>query len=279
MRKRRHRRFPRLLSAALFCLVGVCVAVIIAGAAHAPFNVLLIGVDGDGGAGQRSDTLLLVSADPRRGALSLISIPRDTLLTIPDYGPDKAGHAFAYGGAELTRRSVSGLLGVPVDRVAVVNLDGFVRLIDALGGVEIEVEREMYYHDPYQQLLIDLQPGVQRLNGEQAMQYVRYRSDGSDITRVARQQRFLQAVVAEVRRPANMERWPALAQAAHAMIDSDLTLFDLAALLLTAVRVGQDEIAATTLPGTSGTGSNGLWYWFPDEEALPALAGDAVFSR
>lgn len=278
-RARRPRRWRRTLVIAAICLLGPVIALLIAAAAHAPFNVLVVGVDGDGSAGHRSDTILLVSAEPRLGKLSLVSIPRDTLVNIPDYGPDKAGHAFAYGGADLTRASVSGLLGVTIQRTAVVSLDGFVQLVDALGGVEIDVEQAMYYHDPYQDLLIDLEPGLQRLDGEQAMQYVRYRSDGSDLTRVARQHRFLQAVVAEARRPDSIRRWPMLAQAGLAMIDTDLNVFDLAALLLTGLRAGPDGIASATVPGTSGTGSNGLWYWFPDETALPALADDVLYSR
>lgn len=279
MKKRRRTRWLRTLGLGLLCLLGLPLVALLAGAAHAPFNVLLIGVDGDGSTGHRSDTIMLVSAEPRRGRLSLVSIPRDTLVDIPDYGPDKAGHAYAYGGAELTRASVSVLLGVPVQRTAVVNLDGFVSLVDVLGGVDIDVERAMYYHDPYQDLLIDLEPGLQRLDGEQAMQYVRYRSDGSDITRIARQQRFLQAIVAKARHPESIKRWPALVQAGFAMVDSDLTVFDLAALLVTALRAGSDGVAAATLPGAPGTGSNGLWYWFPDEEALPALTEDTVFGR
>lgn len=279
MPKRRRRRFLRFATIAVACVLVPFLAILIAGVAHPPFNMLLIGVDGDGSAGHRSDTIMLVSVDPRRGALGLISVPRDTLLTIPDYGPDKAGHAYAYGGAELTRASISGLFGVPVDRVAVVSLGGFVQLVDLLGGVELEVESAMYYHDPYQQLLIDLQPGVQRLDGERAMQYVRYRSDGSDLTRVARQQQFLRAVLAELRQPANIWRWPELAQAGLAMVDTDLSAFDLAALLVAGLRTGPGGIAAATVPGHSGTGSNGLWYWFPDEEALPALSGEILHSR
>lgn len=278
-RRQRPRRWLRAIGITFGCFLGLLIVLIGAAAAHDPFNVLLVGIDGDGSAGHRSDTILLVSVEPRRGQLSLVSVPRDTLVNIPDYGPDKAGHAYAYGGAELTRASVSALLGVPIERTAVVNLAGFVQLVDALGGVEIDVEQPMYYHDPYQGLLIDLQPGLQRLDGDRAMQYVRYRSDGSDLTRVARQQRFVQAVIAEARRPASIPRWPALAQAGLRMLETDLTVFDLAALLLTGLRAGPDGVASATVPGASGTGSNGLWYWFPDEDALPALADDVLYSR
>ena len=128
----------------------------------------------------------------------MLSIPRDSRVKIDGHGWDKINHAYAYGGSKLSKSVVEKLLGIPIEYTVVMNFQGFVRMIDALGGVTIDVEKRMYYSDPYDDdrgLYIDLHPGVQKLNGKAAIEYVRYRDEEGDIGRVARQQKFLTALL------------------------------------------------------------------------------------
>ena len=161
-----------------------------------PVNVLLIGSDtrpqlGDPG---RSDTLILVRMDNKRGFISMLSFPRDLLVNIPDVGQGKINSAYSYGAA-TTIKTVEALTGEPVNEYVIVDFAGFAKLVDEVGGVYLDIDRRYFnknigtaatnYAD------IDLQPGYQRLNGTDALSYVRYRHTDSDYSRISRQQQFL----------------------------------------------------------------------------------------
>ena len=161
-----------------------------------PVNVLVIGSDtrpqlGDPG---RSDTLILVRMDNKRGFISMLSFPRDLLVNIPDVGQGKINSAYSYGAA-TTIKTVEALTGEPVNEYVIVDFAGFAKLVDEVGGVYLDVDRRYFnenigtaatnYAD------IDLQPGYQRLSGTDALAYVRYRHTDSDYARIARQQQFL----------------------------------------------------------------------------------------
>jgi LCP family protein required for cell wall assembly len=161
-----------------------------------PENILLIGSDtrpteGDPG---RSDSLILVRMDSKRGFISMLSFPRDLFVTIPGAGQNKINAAYSLGAAK-TIETVQELTGEDVNGYVIVDFQGFARLVDTEGGVYLDVDRRYYnknigtaatnYAD------IDLQPGYQRLNGTDALAYVRYRHTDSDYARIARQQQFL----------------------------------------------------------------------------------------
>jgi LCP family protein required for cell wall assembly len=161
-----------------------------------PENILLIGSDtrpelGDPG---RSDSLILVRMDSKRGFISMLSFPRDLLVQIPDVGEGKINSAFSYGAA-TTIKTVEALTEQPVNGYVIIDFEGFARLVDEVGGVYLDIDRRYYnknigtaasnYAD------IDLQPGYQRLNGTDALAFVRYRHNDGDYARIARQQQFL----------------------------------------------------------------------------------------
>jgi LCP family protein required for cell wall assembly len=161
-----------------------------------PVNVLLIGSDtrpGDDDPG-RSDTLILVRMDSKRGFISMLSFPRDLYVPIPGIGMGKINSAYSHGAAK-TIETVQQLTGEDVNEYVIVDFEGFARLVDEVGGVYLDVDRRYFnknigtaatnYAD------IDLQPGYQRLNGTDALSYVRYRHTDSDYARIARQQQFL----------------------------------------------------------------------------------------
>jgi LCP family protein required for cell wall assembly len=166
-----------------------------------PENILILGSDkrasepGDPG---RSDTTILLRLDPDRNAIALMSIPRDLKVEIPGYGTDKFNAAFAYGGPKLTLRVVKELTGLPINHVVNVDYLGFVRAVDAINCVYVDVDRR-YFHSnaglpPSEQYSeINVQPGYQLLCGKKALQYVRYRHTDTDLVRAARQQDFLSA--------------------------------------------------------------------------------------
>lgn len=161
-----------------------------------PTNVLLIGSDtrpseGDPG---RSDSLILVRMDPQRDFISMLSFPRDLYVPIPGYGTDKINAAYSHG-ADVTIKTVEALTGQPINKYMVVDFTGFANLVDAVGGVYLDVDRR-YYNKNVGTIAtdysnIDLQPGYQKLDGANALAYVRYRHTDSTYSRDARQQLFL----------------------------------------------------------------------------------------
>jgi LCP family protein required for cell wall assembly len=168
-----------------------------------PAVALVIGYDhrlSDGeGAPSRSDTMMLVRADPQTDSISLLSFPRDMTVEIrcPGRAPfvDKIAHAYVNCGPQGSLQTVKALTGLEVNYLITVNFRGFVQIVDRLGGAWIDVDRR-YFNDrsgPSGYATIDLQPGYQNLDGRQTLDYVRYRHSDSDLYRVARQQQFVKA--------------------------------------------------------------------------------------
>ena len=229
-------------------------------------NILVMGVDERGNDGGRSDTLFLVTVDTAAKKISLLSIPRDTRVRIPGRGWDKINHAFAFGRQQLSQKAVEDLLGIPVDYYVTVNFAGFNKIIDAIGGVSIDVEKRMYYSDPYDDnggLVINLYPGLQRMDGKTAIQYVRYRDEDGDIGRVERQQKFLRAVLQQLASPEVLPRIPAIIRETVAAVSTDMwpaDMVNLAKLLADVARQGLDTASVPGSPRTLGD----ISYWIPD---------------
>lgn len=153
----------------------------------------------------RSDTLMLVRADPSTDSISLLSFPRDLAVAIhcPGQAPftDKIAHAYSYCGPEGSLQTVQELTGLPVNYLLLVDFRSFRQIVDRLGGVWLDIDRR-YFNDrggPSGYATIDLQPGYQKLDGRKALDYVRYRHTDSDLYRVARQQQFVRAFRGQIR--------------------------------------------------------------------------------
>jgi LCP family protein required for cell wall assembly len=144
----------------------------------------------------RSDTIMLIRLDPGQEATTLLSIPRDLKTLIPGYGYEKINSAYSLGGPKLTLRTVRELLGIKVNHIINVNFSGFRKAVDLLGCVYTDVDRR-YYHSnsglpaAAQYAEINIHPGYQKLCGQKALDYVRFRHADSDLVRAARQQDFL----------------------------------------------------------------------------------------
>lgn len=166
-------------------------------------TLMLLGTDGRYGDKERAraDTILLVRLDPDKDAIAITSIPRDLQVEIPGYGRDKINAAYNLGGARLTLKTVKQALSTPgrpfrVNHVAEMDFGDFQRVINYLGCVYIDVDRD-YFNDNStgtNYATIDIDPGYQKLCGQDSLDYVRYRHGDSDIIRGARQQDFLRQV-------------------------------------------------------------------------------------
>ena len=172
--------------------------------------------------------MMLLSIDRANGTLSLVSIPRDTLVFC-EYAIPKINSAYGWGGGgedgmrELMLR-VSEIIGFEPDGYVLIGLEGFETLIDAMGGVEFNVPIDMRYSDPTQGLEIDLRAGEQRLSGSDAMQLVRFRSGYAmaDLDRVTVQRAFVKAALSQWLSPEKLLRLPSALNTLKSTLQSDL---------------------------------------------------------
>src|SRR5215217_1527854 len=152
-------------------------------------RAVLLGSDARAGEGSRSDTIMVAKAGG-----GLLAVPRDTLVQIPGIGEDKINAAFANGGPPLAVETLENFTGLPIGNYVVLDFGGTKEIVDALGGITVNVE----------------EPIETEQDGAEALAYVRYRGGPTaDIGRVGRQQRFLQALAAEAASPENFPRLPA----------------------------------------------------------------------
>lgn len=188
--------------------------------------ILLAGTDQREDEASRSDTIIYAAVRPADRKVEMVSIPRDTLVNIPEVGEGKVNAALAYGGMDLLSETVSDLVDNPVDHTVLVNFQSFAKIIDAMGGIKMNVPEKMYLPEEG----IDLEAGEQKLSGEDALAFVRWRGDGlGDIGRMERQSQFMQAVMDKMRHLPPW-RWATTLWAVSHEIDTDLTTFDLLSL-------------------------------------------------
>ncbi len=245
-------------------------------------------------AGSRTDTLFLLTLNLDTKKATMLSIPRDTYTHIAGTRHSfKINQAYETGGPDRAIQTVAGLLGVTADHYLVLNVDSTRRMVDALGGVDVDVPHEMHYHDKWGHLSIDLKPGPQHLNGEQAVGFARYRHpdagrkptpEDGDERRMARQHILMRAMIDRGKSFANVTQAPHLIDVGMSTIRTDLTrtqLFDLAALFR---GVQQDDIRTASIPGDDFRGPNGEWFYRLDMKQAHALTdwlvkGDESASR
>ncbi|MFE5324261.1 LCP family protein [Paenibacillus sp. NPDC056579] len=196
-------------------------------------NVLLLGGDSRGlkkNEIPRSDTLMVASIDPITKKAYLFSILRDTYVKIPGYGDDRINSALALGGPNLAMRTVGDLLGIPIQYYVYTDFKGFIALVDAIDGIDIEVEKDMKYSDSEDghEYDINLKKGMQHLNGKTALQYVRFRHDAlSDFARTERQRKFIQAVAEKMQSTSSLIKLPRILNSVDPYIETNLTTTDM----------------------------------------------------
>ncbi|HWQ41344.1 MAG TPA: LCP family protein, partial [Desulfosporosinus sp.] len=232
------------------------------------FTVLLVGVDRRPGEKtfSNTDSLLVASINTINGKIALLSIPRDTRVTIAGLGTQKINAAARVGkGLETTTALIEGLTGQRIDGYVLTNFSGFKTIIDILGGVTIAVEKDMYYvTGDAADGVINLKKGTQRLNGAQALQYARFRNDAfGDISRTARQQAVLKALGKEFMQIKTVPKLPWLIPQISKAVDTNLSVSQLWSLTNVLLHIEKPEISSQTLPGNFLT-ENNISYWKVD---------------
>ncbi|MCL6527861.1 MAG: LCP family protein [Thermaceae bacterium] len=218
-----------------------------------------------------TDTMMLVHFDPAEKQVVVLSLPRDTYATIPGHGSLKLNAANPLGGPELAQNAVAGLLGIEVDRYVLINVFAVRDLVNTLGGVEVYVPEAMDYDDRAAKLHIHFKPGLQTMNGDQAMAYLRFRHDRiGDIGRVQRQQAFLESLLAKTKEPSAWLQAPQLFSTLSANIRTNLTEEDLARLA--GFMSSKPEVVRLLLPGAFWSGG-GVSYWRMDAAKTQVLVG------
>ncbi|MEL6604062.1 MAG: LCP family protein [Cyanobacteria bacterium J06614_10] len=247
-----------------------------------PVNILVMGLDEakdvegaepDDLVG-RTDTMLLVRVDPEQKVVNVMSIPRDTRVEIPGYGYDKINQANFEGGAELAAQTVmQNFSSVEIDRYVRISTVAFKEIVDLVGGIEVLVPKAMQYEDKTQGLVIDLQPGLQNLNGDEAEQFARFRQDSyGDIGRVQRQQILLKALRQRIASPMVLPKLPQIIRVLQQRIDTNLSVEELLALTGFGLNLETKDLHMVMLPGDfSDPEEYGASFWLPDYAASSDL--------
>lgn len=226
-------------------------------------TILLVGTDAGG---TRTDTLMLLNVDRTNRSLSLVSIPRDTLVnggyTVPKinsvYGANNGGQV----GMDMLLTRVAECIGFRPDGYILIRLEAFETLVDTLGGVEFDVPMDMYYNDPGQDLYINLKAGKQTLSGEEALGVVRFRSGyaDADLGRVQVQRAFVSELLKQAVSIKGVLKSPILLQTLLDNVDSDLSTTHYLWLAESMLVADLTNIQTATLPGTAQNIGGGSYY-------------------
>jgi polyisoprenyl-teichoic acid--peptidoglycan teichoic acid transferase len=239
-------------------------------------NVLVLGYQDDEAT---TDTVILAHLDVARRSATLVSIPRDAWVPIPGQGSQKINAAYAYGGAKTTAKAVSTLMGgIPIDATVALQPEGAAQIVDAMGGLNVNVDENMDYDDNNGALHIHLKKGEQYLTGSQVVGYIRFRHDAtSDYGRMRRQQQVLKLMMDQLSQPQGWAKLPRIMQFARKDVVTTLTDDRLLALLEIYRNVPDDNVRTFTLPSKPG--------WVGDasvvfvDERWAKLVGDVLFRK
>ncbi len=240
-------------------------------------NILVMGLDTAEQSKQgsmRTDTLMFFSHDPKTGKSFILSIPRDSRVNIPGIGLDKINHAYANGGEDLTIQTVSEFIGLPIHHYIKVDYQAVIELVDAVGGVEVDVPQDMNYAV----LGIHFKKGVQTLNGEDAVKYMRFRSGYAipDIGRIGAQQQFLKLLLRKILSPAQIINLPKYVDIVNRNVETDLSkkqMLDYAMAILPEFNVA--TLKTAHIPGYGET-INGVSYWIVNEAGKEELLAELM---
>lgn len=235
-------------------------------------SILFLGVDdsdkrGQGAENSRTDALLLATLNNKTKTVKLLSIPRDSYVYIPhvEYR-DKINHAHAFGGTLATIETIEELFDIPVDYYVRMNFNAFIDIVDAVGGVEVEVPYKLNELDEFDKRTVKLNPGLQILNGSEALALARTRKLDSDIERGKRQQEILKAVATKASSVSSLTKYDDILEAVGNNMKTDMT-FDEMKSFLSYLSKGMPRIDTLTLDGFDDM-STGTYYYKLNEESL-----------
>lgn len=233
-----------------------------------PVHILVMGIDPVKGSlgnyAATSDTMLLLRLNPDNQSIKVLSIPRDSMVVIPEVGLEKISLANTNGGPALATRVLSkSLNNVPIDRYIRITTEGLRELVNVLDGIEIFVPQKMSYQDSTQQLEIDLQAGWQTLDGDRAAQFARFQDkESGDLGRVQRQQLLVEAVRDRLTNPAIIARLPQLVGIMQEYVDTNLSPEEMLALVNFSAAIDPQNLQMVILPGNlSALSQDPSSYW------------------
>lgn len=240
-------------------------------------NVLVMGVDylhlgeKEGQRGTRTDTIMLFSVDPKTKKSFVVSIPRDSRVNIEGYGLDKINHAHSFGGTDLAIKTISNFLQVPIHHYVKVDYNAVVELVDAVGGVEVDIKQDMNYYP----LKIHFKKGVQTLNGEDAVKYLRFRSGyrNADLGRIEVQQEFVKLLMKKIFSPSLIINIPTYIDIFDKNVETDLSKKEMLEIATTVSDISLDNVRKEVLPG-DGQMINGISYFIVNENGMRDLFED-----
>ncbi|ANE45398.1 transcriptional regulator [Paenibacillus swuensis] len=196
-------------------------------------NILILGGDERGlraNETPRSDSMMVASLDPVTKKGFIFSILRDTYVDIPEHRDNRVNVALTLGGPELAMKTVSDYLGIPIQYYLYTDFQGFIALVDSIGGIDLDVEKDMHYVDAADDHVydIDLKKGLQHLDGKKSLQYVRFRHDAqSDFTRTERQRKFLKAVADKMQTTTSLMKLPDIMSDIAPYVETNLSVTDM----------------------------------------------------
>ncbi|MBR3623407.1 MAG: LCP family protein [Selenomonadaceae bacterium] len=272
--KRDYSKVQKIFAAALL-IASAVIGVVMAENDEAPIavkkpagkivNIMVLGVDRRADDTGRSDTMMVVSYDEVNGTATLFSVPRDTRVKYKNDKYDKINHAYAYGGHKESLMRVEELFDTKIDHYVLVDQRAFPKIIDAMGGLLVDVDKRMYYEDPWDDdgLVIDLYPGEQFLDGNRAIQYVRYRDEEEgDIGRIKRQQKFVKAVLDELMSAETLPKLPEILRIAADSVETDLQISEMLSMADVIKSVYNKGLKVKTIPGRPAY-YEGISYYIP----------------
>ncbi len=246
-------------------------------------NILLLGVDSNGEGtdpfeGTRTDTIILMNIDPRTKSLNAISIPRDSKVYLPgDHGVQKINAAHAIGGIGMTIKTIEDTLGVKIDRYVMVHDQAVKEVVDALGGIDIYVEKDMHYNDYTGKLFINLKKGNNHLSGKEVIGYLRFRHDAmGDIGRTQRQQWFLRGLMEALKKPETLAKLPEIINVANKYIKTNMSFYELSQYAGLAKHLDMDKIEIAMLPGAPNK-KGYISYWILDPEKTQEVVDRLIY--
>ncbi len=228
---------------------------------------LLLGVDTNDGSksGSRTDTMMLFKVDKKTGKISVLSIPRDTRTRIRGRAQEeKINHAHAYGGPELSVKAVKDLLGIELEYYVKVDYQIVKEFVDLIGGVEVDVPMDIKG--------TNIKKGVQVLNGEQALQFLRFRKgyQDQDLGRIRAQQQFIKAAAKQTLKVSNVGKIPQMIKSYYNNVETNIPLDLILKFAASAKDYDLDGMKMATLPGKPAY-INGISYFICDEEQAEIL--------
>lgn len=246
-------------------------------------NILFLGVDASGNpndlwSGTRTDTIILINVDPKTKSVNALSIPRDSKVYLPkDNGVNKINAAHAIGGIEMTKKTVEDTLGVHIDRYIMVHDDAVKAIVDAMDGLDIYIEKPMHYNDYSGNLHINFNKGNHHLNGQQAVEYLRFRHDAlGDIGRTQRQQWLLRSLLTQLKQPSTITKIPDIISVAKKYIKTDMSFYEMSQYAALAKHVDMDKIEIAMLPGAPNQ-KGYISYWILDPDKTQEVVNRVIY--